>query len=381
MRSRINGCVGRVVVFCVVLAVFFCAELFAEESNEPGRANDVQSVKMPRRGPRSWWAMYGGQDEQWYKSAEGIRIADNILSWQSAQGSWPKNMDTTAMRYKADPNSLKGTFDNRATVNEIRFLSRSFRATGDERYRAAVIKAIDHILKAQYPTGGWPQFYPLDKQYHRYITFNDDCMVGLMRLMREVATSGNYDFIDAQRRKAAQDSFDRGIECILKCQVIVNGKPTVWCQQYDEVDYSPRQGRSFEPVALSALESVGVLELLMSLKNPSDEVVAAIEGATEWFDSAKISGIRVVWTRGDRVVEQDPNAPAIWARFYEIGSNRPIFEGRDGVIKYSMAEIEQERRAGYGWYGNWAENVAEDYARWKKKWGGTGILPRQGAVH
>jgi len=54
-------------------------------------------------------------------------------------------------------------------------------ATHDEKYRTAVLKGIDYILKAQYPNGGWPQFYPprAETPYQRYITFNDDAMVSI----------------------------------------------------------------------------------------------------------------------------------------------------------------------------------------------------------
>jgi PelA/Pel-15E family pectate lyase len=49
-------------------------------------------------------------------------------------------------------------------------------------------------------------------------------------------------------------------------------------------------------------------------------------------------------------VVPDATAPPLWARFYEIGTNRPIFSGRDSVVKYQLSEIEYERRTGYRWY-------------------------------
>jgi hypothetical protein len=44
---------------------------------------------------------------------------------------------------------------------------------------------------------------------------------------------------------------------------------------------------------------------------------------------------------------------------------RPIFAGRDGIVKYRMSEIEQERRGGYAWYGNWGEAVLAEYKKWQ----------------
>jgi pectate lyase len=353
----------------------FCPTLSAQQSKAPAAVNDTtaaskpknQPTNQPRRRRENRWFDYHNEPDDWYRSEEGIRIANNILSWQSSHGSWPKNTNTTTEPYTGDPNTIKGTFDNSATTNEIQFLSRAFQATRDQRYHQAVLRGIDHILKAQYPTGGWPQYYPPGKHYNRHITFNDGCMVRLMMLLREVATSPDFDFIDADRRKAAQQSFDRGLQCILKCQIVVNGKLTVWCAQHDELDYSPRPGRTYELASLSGSESIGILHLLMTLDNPSPEVIRAIEAGAKWFESARLTGIRFVRENGDRFVVNDPNALPIWARFYEIETNRPIFSGRDGVKKYSLAEIEQERRAGYGWYGYWGQFVAEDYAKWKQK--------------
>ena len=314
------------------------------------------------------WNDYATRSDDWYRSGEGIRITTNILSWQSFYGSWPKNTNTVAMPFPGDPKTIAGTFDNDATMNELRFLARAFRVTKDARCERAILKGIDHILQAQYPTGGWPQFYPPSTQYHRHITFNDDAMVHVMQFLRELAASPDFAFVDAARRSAAQTAFGRGVLCILKCQIVVNGKPTVWCAQHDEKDCSPASVRSYELVSLSGSESARILELLMSLPTPPPEVVRAIKGGAEWFEAVKITGIRVVNTNADRVVVKDPNAPPLWARFYEIENNRPFFSGRDGVKKYTMAEIEQERRRGYAWYGNWGGLVARDNAKWKEKW-------------
>ena len=43
---------------------------------------------------------------------------------------------------------------------------------------------------------------------------------------------------------------------------------------------------------------------------------------------------------------------------------RPIFSGRDSVIKYDIAQIEPERRNGYAWYGGWGAKVAVRCSTW-----------------
>ncbi len=309
------------------------------------------------------------QSDAWFAAPEARRVAENILTWQTPAGDWPKNGDTVSRPFTGDPNTLHGTFDNSATTGEIRFLARAFNATKDARYQAAFLRGLDHILTAQYPTGGWPQYSPPpSNSYHRHITFNDSAMVRLLETLRQVATTEEFAFVDSARRTAAQKAFDRGIACILQCQIMVNGKLTVWCAQHDEKDFRPRPARAFELVSLSGAESAGILRLLMSRDQPSPEVKRAITAGAEWFAAAKITGLRQTRVDRNKVMVADTNAPPLWARFYEIESGRPLFSGRDGVAKYSIAEIEAERRNGYAWYGSWGETVATDYAKWSKKW-------------
>jgi PelA/Pel-15E family pectate lyase len=312
---------------------------------------------------------YLKQPDAWFQTVEARRLATNILTWQAPAGDWPKNGDTVSKPYSGDTNKLQGTFDNSATTGEIRFLARAVKATRDAACHAAVLKGIDHILEAQYPTGGWPQYSPPPtNSYHRHITFNDNAMVRLLEILREVATSASFDFVDLPRRNLAQKAFDRGVACILTCQIKVNGKLAVWCAQHDEKDFTPAAGRAYELVSLSGSESAGILHFLMTLDHPSPEVMGSVQAGVDWFDSSKIVGIRETVVEGNKVIVPDTNAPPLWARFYEIPTGRPFFSGRDGVRKYSLAEIEAERRNGYSWYGSWGKRVAADYADWSKKW-------------
>jgi len=310
---------------------------------------------------------------EWFRGDECGGLTRNILSWQAAEGGWPKNTDTTKP-FAGERGKLQGTFDNGATTGELRFLARRFAATQDRDCQSAFARGLAHILLAQYPNGGWPQYAPPPpNKYHRHITFNDHTMVRLMDFVREAATAKEYEFVEPAQRAAAQGAFDRGVDCILKCQIRVNGKLTAWCAQHDEVDYSPRPARTFELASLSGSESVGITRLLMSLPHPRPEVVSAIEAAVAWMESAKIRGLRVVETKTengakDVVVQEDAAAPPLWARFYEIETGRPVFAGRDGVKKYALAEIEQERRTGYSWLGPYAQSLLEkEYPEWQRR--------------
>jgi len=330
------------------------------------------------------WRDCLNQKAEWYGSAEAVRIADNLLLFQRGIGGWQKNVEMAKLlsaAEKADATDQKeqndATIDNGATYTQMIYLARVFNATRQERFKEAFIKGLDYLLKAQYANGGWPQYYPRLTGYYKHITFNDDAMVGVMSLLREIARKQSaYVFVDDARRSRSEQAVSKGIECILKSQIIVSGKRTAWCAQHDEVTLAPADARAYEKISLSGGETVGIIRFLMTIDRPSPRVVEAIQSAIVWLEQVKLTGIKVVEKQDsslpnglDRVVVQDSQAEPLWARFYEIGTNRPIFCGRDGVIKYSLAEIEHERRTGYRWYVNSpAKLLIQDYPAWQKKW-------------
>jgi PelA/Pel-15E family pectate lyase len=202
-------------------------------------------------------------------------------------------------------------------------------------------------------------------------------MVGVLTLLQEVGRGRPpFDRVDPSRQAAARQAVEKGIACVLRCQVVVNGRKTAWCAQHDETTFAPAAARKYEHISLSGQESVGIVRFLMSIEPPTPEIRDAVESAVAWLMSATLSGIREEMVpqqdlpHGQDVrVVADPKAPPLWARFYEIGTNRPIFSGRDSVIRYQLSEIEAERRAGYHWYTSAPrELIDRDYPSWKKKW-------------
>ena len=106
---------------------------------------------------------------------------------------------------------------------------------------------INFILKAQYNNGGWPQFFPDVSGYRKYITFNDDAMIGVMTVLQHIAQNVSYySFIDNALRNEVERAYQKGIDCILKCQIKENGILTVWCQQHDNITLQPTGARTFE---------------------------------------------------------------------------------------------------------------------------------------
>ncbi len=335
------------------------------------------------------WGEALKQKEDWYSSEEAIRIADNLLIYQLDNGGWPKNINMAQVLGEADIQEIRkkqqenrsslaqSTIDNRATHTQMRYLAKVFRKTGDPRFKESFLRGIDYLLEAQYENGGWPQFYPLRKGYYSDITFNDGAMMGVMDILSEIA-KGKFDFVDSSRISKIQKAIDKGLELILKTQIEVDGELTAWCAQYDPESLKPAKARAYEHPSISGSESVGVVRYLMKIENPGPEVIKAINSAVAWFEKVKITGIRIINKEDasapkgfDRVIGFDPeSSKPYWARFYEIGTNYPIFSDRSSEIKYAFSEIDVERRTGYSWLGSWPEKLIEkDYPSWCKTWG------------
>lgn len=331
------------------------------------------------------WSEVFKQEPLWYQTDEAARIADQVILYQKDNGGWEKNREMSAMLTEAEKAKLiksktdisDTTIDNRTTYTQIAFLAKVITGslqkttppTNFPKHKEAFFKGLDYLLAAQYENGGFPQFYPLKKGYYTHITFNDDAMIGVLKVLREIARKKeDYLFVDEERRARAEKAFEKAIPLILKLQVEVNGKKNVWAAQYDEFTLKPAAARAFEPISLTAGESVGIVRFLMLDANPNQEKIDAIESAIAWFRLSKIEGIRWQSKNGESSVVKDKNAPPVWARFYQIETMKPIFIGRDAVIKYDVSQIEAERRNGYAWYVSEPNELLEkDYPRWKEK--------------
>jgi PelA/Pel-15E family pectate lyase len=277
---------------------------------------------------------------------------------------------------RRDANREDATIDNNATTREITYLLGAFKATQNPAYRLGAEKGVRYLLKMQQPSGGFPQYYPASNLYRAQITYNDNAIVHALQVLKSVADKkGDFALVDATLVPLAQKAVDKGVQCILKTQYVQHGKLTVWCAQHDRVTLLPCPARAFELASLSGDESVGITEFLMSLDQPSPEVRRAIAAAVAWFEASKIENMAVAditdpkQPKGrDRVLVPTPGS-TLWARFYDLDTNQPIYVGRDGVKHARLADIENERRTGYVYASTWPEKLlTRAYPKWQQKW-------------
>lgn len=183
------------------------------------------------------------------------------------------------------------------------------------------------------------------------------------------------EILDAAYSDKCVDAIVKGVQCILKTQLKQQDKLTAWCTQYNAQSLQPEMARKYELPSLSGSESVGIIRFLMRIEKPSPAIITSVKAAVQWFNKVKIIGYKYADIAApaeksgkDRVLQPDSSG-VLWARFYDIETNEPFFAGRDSERKKTLAEIENERRTGYAWYGAWAlKLLSTEYPAWKLKW-------------
>ena len=375
--------------------ITLCANNLLAQTNVQNQKYSLISLNRFSDSSRHWYGIHDDNNiinpspnQPKYKESEITKIADNILLYQRNNGGWPKNYDVQAILTTKQADSLVNTkdmihttFDNSTTYTHVDYLAKVYTLTRIEKYKAACEKGIKFILSAQYPNGGWPQYYPLEKGYSRHITFNDGAYIGIMEVLKRIVSNdANYSFVDNKLRKDVDFVYQKGIDCILNTQIIDKGKLTVWCQQHDEVTLKPAWARAFEPPCICNGESVGIVLFLMNIDHPDQKIIRSIQAAVKWFKESEILNIRVKtiqaasekskWKTSttDKVVVNDSLAPPIWTRYYELETEKPMFSDRNSKIIYSLSEVSRERRSGYAWYTYAPQQVLNKYPKWQKKW-------------
>jgi len=350
-----------------------------EKPFEPPHGFSARSIPLDR-------------DVAWYAGADARHIADVIVSFQTPAGGWGKNMDMSKEpRHPGEAftsNNLNrfptpgdfdaplepewnyvGTIDNDATTTQMNFLAKIIAGASAKDgaiYRAAFLRGMDYLFAAQFPNGGWPQVWPLEGGYHDAITYNDDAMTQVVELMGHAADgSDEFSFVPRDVRDRAAHSFARGIECILASQIVANGTLTVWPQQDDALTLKPVSGRNYEMPAGCAGESASLMLLLMNqLPHPTAAEQRAIRAAAAWFKKTAIYNQRYERGPDGRQLTASPGAGPIWARYYQIGTDIPIFGDRDKSIHDNVSEISKERRNGYSWYSAESQRALDRFDKW-----------------
>ena len=317
----------------------------------------------------------------WYGSAEALKLADAVLSYQTPAGGWSK-----AIGYAAGPRTpgkqwtcnagnpwhYCGTLDNSSTTEQIKFLANIYLASKREDAKAGALRGIEWLLAAQFPNGGWPQVYPAEPGYHEAITLNDNAMLHALEVLLAMSKGdAPFTFLDAAIRQRGAAAFEKGIACLVACQVRVAGKPTVWCAQHDPLSLAPVAARLKEPPSLSGAESAEMLKFMMREVPLTPAVISTIRTGIAWLTEHRIQGLRKIRTAAGKTdyVPDASSTEIYWARFYDVQTGQPIFAGaQDGKIYASFHEMAQHNKVAYDYFTTKPADLAgKEFERWEKR--------------
>lgn len=340
-------------------------------------AQTIPSLEGVADGIHHWNLEHPDRTYARYAPEQYKEIADNFIAYQNKDGGWPKNIDWLAILpadsvYQALSDRYKrSTLDNRNTYSQIDYLAQVYTKTKESRYKEAVGKGLNYLLKTQKKNGGW-RGWDVDA-----ITYNDEVTTGVLELFLRINEGDiNYTWLDGSMKKRIYQALQKGIDIILRTQYVQNGVKTVWGQQHDNETLLPVQARTFELPSLVSTESCSVLKFLMEIPHPSAQVIEAVKAGVAWLEKSAIQGIRVekVEIKPDQIINaeypydlkvvKDKKAPRIWARFYELDTNKPFMARRDGTKVYQLSDVDPERRTGYDWYTYIPETLLQHYSQW-----------------
>jgi PelA/Pel-15E family pectate lyase len=326
----------------------------------------IQPPGTPTMGMALLRAYEATRDPRYLDAAKAA--ADGLAIGQLESGGWDYSVNFDPEQAKrAYRRTDKGTipaaeaakrfnvstYDDDNTQSATMFLmavvdaSKGGNDARDQRIRAARDYALVKMLEAQFPNGAWPQRYdgvpklakdfPVLKagipkvwprewpkpDYKHYYTLNDNTLSDCIAVMLDAHHRyGKPEYLAAAKKAG---------DFLLLAQ-LPEPQPA-WAQQYNQ-RMEPAWARAFEPPAVTGGESGGAVRTLVDLfiETGEQKYLEPIPRVIAWWKRSEI-------------------APGRWARYYELGSNKPIYGDRDGKIYYRLDQISEERRNGYGWEG------------------------------
>lgn len=263
-------------------------------------------------------------EEHYYRAA--ARAADALIAGQHRSGGWNYFIHSGGPRaarrwYETigrngwrleefQHYSDNATFDDAGTAESIQLLLRLTLIRREPRFRAALNRGVEFILRSQYANGGWPQRFPYDPHfpaYQRDVTFNDDVAKENIRVLNMVWQT--------LRDPRVLDPIRRGMDAFRLTQM--PAPQAGWGLQFD-LELRPVGARSYEPTALVTHTTAANVEQLMEFYRLTGDrrFLSGIPAALDWLESVRLppSG-----GRGGR-----------FPTFIELGSNRALTVHRRG---------------------------------------------------
>jgi PelA/Pel-15E family pectate lyase len=305
-----------------------------------------------------------------YLLEAALAAGECLLEGQYKSGGWNASIEFAPDQrvrhdYRVDTDKKRRprnhtSFDDDKTQSALRFLMRLDQALQfeNERIHEATKYALEGVLKAQFPNGGWAQVYdgPSDAgqradlqasypddwprkypggDYWVFYTLNDNALADTIEML--LMAERIY------REPRYRDAALRGGQFLIHAQM-PEPQPA-WAQQYN-FDMHPVWARKFEPPAISGGESQGVISVLMRLFDETGDrkFLEPIPRALAYLRKSQLPDGRL-------------------ARFYELKTNRPLYFTKTYELVYDDSDLPTH----YGFQvGSKVEQLSRQYEQLSK---------------
>lgn len=288
----------------VYLPVAYVLNIFGADMYKDGKMSDSFYAAVPvmkTESVPSYETSSKGYGMRYDALLEGTldvttSVADLIVALQNEDGGFQVLPDNYEMSQKETGlGSMKDVSSvyNGATTSELKYLAKYITANKpeDSKYQDAFVKGIKYLLTTQRDNGGWSMNPGSESGFNANIEVGNKAMTEVLILLSDIAILNNQDYVFARKAMNVDEiksAVEKGNDFIVKSQISNNNKKSGWATQYDKSG-NVTMGHTYERESVSSYTTKDVIDYLMTIHNPSQDIKDAVESAYSWLKDVKIA--------------------------------------------------------------------------------------------
>lgn len=288
----------------VYLPVAYVLNIFGADMYKDGKMSDSFYAAVPvmkTESVPSYETSSKGYGMRYDALLEGTldvttSVADLIVALQNEDGGFQVLPDNYEMSQKETGlGSMKDVSSvyNGATTSELKYLAKYITANKpeDSKYQDAFVKGIKYLLTTQHDNGGWSMNPGSESGFNANIEVGNKAMTEVLTLLSDIAILNNQDYVFARKAMNVDEiksAVEKGNDFIVKSQISNNNKKSGWATQYDKSG-NVTMGHTYERKSVSSYTTKDVIDYLMTIHNPSQDIKDAVESAYSWLKDVKIA--------------------------------------------------------------------------------------------
>lgn len=288
----------------VYLPVAYVLNIFGADMYKDGKMSDSFYAAVPvmkTESVPSYETSSKGYGMRYDALLEGTldvttSVADLIVALQNEDGGFQVLPDNYEMSQKETGlGSMKDVSSvyNGATTSELKYLAKYITANKpeDSKYQDAFVKGIKYLLTTQHDNGGWSMNPGSGSGFNANIEVGNRAMTEVLTLLSDIAILNNQDYVFARKAMNVDEiksAVEKGNDFIVKSQISNNNKKSGWATQYDKSG-NVTMGHTYERESVSSYTTKDVIDYLMTIHNPSQDIKDAVESAYSWLKDVKIA--------------------------------------------------------------------------------------------